>query len=160
MMKTNGKASKALALCLALLLMIGLFGTTAFAIGQDDTGIITVSGVEDGVTVSAYRLMDVNINANGQPQEPVYTWTNKVAGWVRANYSTYIGTGADNSVQSVFSSASADAIATFYDALAAAIKSNAIADFTATATETAAEGGATLSSLAMGNYLILFENGY
>ena len=160
MMKTNGKASKALALCLALLLMIGLFGTTAFAIGQDDTGIITVSGVEDGVTVSAYRLMDVNINANGQPQEPVYTWTNKVAGWVRANYSTYIGTGADNSVQSVFSSASADAIATFYDALAAAIKSNAIADFTATATETAAEGGATLSSLAMGNYLILIENGY
>lgn len=83
-----------------------------------------------------------------------------MAGWVRANYSTYIGTGADNSVQSVFSSASADAIATFYDALAAAIKSNAIADFTATATETAAEGGATLSSLAMGNYLILIENGY
>ncbi len=161
MMKTNGKASKALALCLALLMAIGLFGTTAFALGQNDTGNITVSGVENGVAVSAYRLMDVKINANGQPQEPVYTWVSAIAGWVRTNYSTYIGKEeTDNSVQIAFSTAEADAIAVFYDALAAAIKDGSIPGFPAAATENAANGGATLSNLAMGNYLILIENGY
>lgn len=161
MMKTNGKASKALALCLALLMAIGLFGTTAFALGQNDTGNITVSGVENGVAVSAYRLMDVKINANGQPQEPVYTWVSAIAGWVRDNYSDYIGKEeTDNSVQSAFSTAEADAIAVFYDALAAAIKDGSIPGFPAAVTENAANGGATLSNLAMGNYLILIENGY
>ena len=94
-MKTQRrKQFKALTLCLALLMAISLFSTTVFAIGQDEKGTITVSGVEAGVTVSAYRLMDVayDYTAN-QPVEPVYTWTNEVANWVRANYSSYIGVG-------------------------------------------------------------------
>ena len=92
-MKTNGKGFKVLAFCLILLMAVGLFGTTAFAIASNGTGTITVSGVEDGVTVSAYRLMDVKVNENGQPQEPVYTWVDAAASWVRTNtnYSAYNG---------------------------------------------------------------------
>ncbi len=155
-MKTRQTISKALALCLALLLMVGLLPTAALAIDATDTGTITVSGVEDGVTVSAYRLMDVNINTTSQqPQEPVYSWVTEVAGWVRTNYSDYIGTDPDNSVQAAFSTATADTIAAFYDALAAAIRGGTITDLT----PQTRSGSGDISGLTMGNYLILIENG-
>ena len=158
MMRTNGKGSKVLAFCLTLLMAVGLFGTTAFAIAPSDTGTITVSGVEDGVTVRAYRLMDVKVNENGQPQEPVYTWVDAAASWVRTNYSAYIGTGTDNSVQAAFSTAaSAENIAAFYDALAAAIKTtNNPLNIPVAGTCT---GSGSIANLTMGNYLILIENG-
>ena len=156
-MKTNGKGSKVLAFCLTLLMAVGLFGTTAFAIASNGTGTITVSDVEDSVTVSAYRLMDVKVNENGQPQEPVYTWVDAAASWVRTNYSAYIGTGTDNSVQAAFSTASAENIAAFYDALAAAIKTtNNPLNIPVAGTCT---GSGSIASLTMGNYLILIENG-
>lgn len=158
-MKTNGKGFKVLAFCLILLMAVGLFGTTAFAIASNGTGTITVSGVEDGVTVSAYRLMDVKVNENGQPQEPVYTWVDAAASWVRTNtnYSAYIGTGTDNSVQAAFSTASAENIAAFYDALAAAIKTtNNPLNIPVAGTCT---GSGSITNLTMGNYLILIENG-
>lgn len=158
-MKTQRrKQFKALTLCLALLMAISLFSTTVFAIGQDEKGTITVSGVEAGVTVSAYRLMDVayDYTAN-QPVEPVYTWTNEVANWVRTNYSSYIGVGTDNSVQKAFSTASTNDIAAFYDKLAAAIKDgNSQVSLNVAGTCT---GSGDITGLTMGNYLILIENG-
>lgn len=157
-MKTHKILSKGVALCLTLLMAVGMFATTAFAIGQNDTGTITVNGVEDDVTVSAYRLMDVKVNENGQPQEPVYSWTSEVAGWVRTNYSPYIGASSDNSVQKAFSTASTDDIATFYDKLASAIRGGSI-NLNAAKTATASNGTASIEGLLMGNYLILIENG-
>ena len=83
----------ALTLCLALPAgAVGGDGVAAASISPDSEGSITVSGAENGVTVYVYKLMDVNVDATaGQPQEPVYSWVDAVAGWVRTNYSKYIG---------------------------------------------------------------------
>lgn len=163
MSKKHGIWAKLMALCLTLLLAVGVFGTTvSAAIMDDDTGNITVTGVEDNgvtVSVSAYQVMTVNFNTtNQQPEEPVYRWTTQVADWVRAKYSAYIGTAGDDSVKEAFSSASADQIAAFYDALAAAIKSNGISLTSQNTTVTGA-ASATINNLPMGAYLILIEGG-
>ncbi len=163
-MKRQGKFRRAFALLMALLLMVSAVTTSAFAaITQNQTGSITVGGIETTqgltITASAYKLMDVNVNANGQPQTPVYSWVGSVADWVRTNYSNYIGTDSDNSVNEAFSAANAADIATFYDDLAAAIRGGTIKDFSPAQTATAFGGSANFSNLAMGNYLILVENG-
>lgn len=157
-MKTKGKVSRVTAFFMTLLMAVSLLCATAFAIEPDEKGTITVNDVEDNVTVSAYRLMDVKVNENGQPQEPVYTWTDEVAAWVRKNYPTYIGEAEDNSVQDDFSTeAETEEIAEFYDALAAAIKTTeGPLDITAADTR---NGSGTIEDLSMGNYLILIENG-
>ena len=149
---------KVTALFLALAMILGM-SVSVSAIGSTDTGTIRVTGAEAGVSVTAYRLMDVNYdfdNAN-QPVDPVYEWVDALAGWVRENYSAYIGTGTDNSVQEAFSTAEADDIAAFYDALAAQIRSNSITLDSVTAK---ADGGAVdITVRTMGNYLVLVENG-
>lgn len=163
-MKTKGKVSRVTAFIMTLLMAVSLLCATAFAFGPDETGAITVNGVEDNVTVSAYRLMDVKVNENGQPQEPVYTWIDEVADWVRENYPDYIGAAdasagtEDNSVQEAFSTAAeAGDIAEFYDKLAAAIKTTA-GPLNITAAGIC-NGSGTIENLSMGNYLILIENG-
>lgn len=173
MMKTRSKLSKAVALCLTLLMVVGLFSTTAFAeVTPTSTGTIKVSNVEDNLTVSAYQLMTVKVNANGQPQEPVYTWVDAVATWLRStkeqtpDFSAYVGEDGDNSVQPAFNStdvnddntSTSGNSKTFYDALAAAIRGGSIT-LAATKTGTTANGAASIAELSMGNYLILIENG-
>ena len=159
MMQTHRTLSKSLAVCLTLLMMVSMLVTTAFAIDDTDKGTITVSGVEENVAVTAYRLMDVNYNYTAdQPQEPVYTWTTDVADWVRANFSAYIGAAGDNTVQPAFhEDADANDIAAFYDKLAAGIKSGtpSIAD----ENKSNRTGNGDIEGLTMGNYLILIENG-
>lgn len=84
MMQTHKTLSKVLVVCLTLVMMVSMFVANTSAIDDTDKGTITVSGVEDDVTVSAYRLMDVTYDYTAdQPVQPVYTWTNAVAGWVR-----------------------------------------------------------------------------
>lgn len=148
---------KVTALFLALAMILGM-AVSVSAIGSTDTGTIRVTGAETGVDVTAYRLMDVNIDdAADQPVDPVYEWVDALAVWVRTNYPTYIGTGTDNSVQEAFSTADTDAIAAFYDALAAQIRSGNITLDNKTAP---ADGGAVdITGLKMGNYLVLVENG-
>lgn len=152
------KTSKVLALLMAMILTVSLFvtATPVLAIEPDATGSITVSGVEDGVTVSAYRLMTVKVNANGQPQDPVYTWVSEIADWVSSEYPQYIDT-ANNSVKDAFNNddLSAEEKAEFYDKLAAEIKSNkGSLNIAGTCT-----GNGTIEKLPMGNYLILIEKG-
>lgn len=149
---------KVTVLFLALAMILGMTVTVS-AIGSTDTGTIQVTGAEPGVSVTAYRLMDVNYDFDNadQPVDPVYEWVDTLAGWVRENYSAYIGTGTDNSVQEAFSTAEADDIAAFYDALAAQIRSNSITLDSVTAK---ADGGAVdITVRTMGNYLVLVENG-
>lgn len=170
----------ALTLCLAL--PAGAVGgeTTPLNIDVNQTGNIKVEGISEtadtSVTVNVYRLMTVNFDTtNQQPVEPVYTWVGPVANWLKTNedYQKYIK-AEDNSVTSEFSTPSGDEnaqntksaeIAGFYDALAAAIRGETIADFSATKSGTATipEGAETASctidDLAMGNYLVLIEGG-
>ena len=150
---------KVTALFLAFAMILGM-SVSVSAIGSTDTGTIRVTGAEAGVSVTAYRLMDVNYDFDNadQPVDPVYEWVDTLAGWVRENYSAYIGTGTDNSVQEAFSSTAAtDDIAAFYDALAAQIRSNSIT--LDSETETADGGDVDITDLVMGNYLVLVENG-
>lgn len=162
MNKKRGIWAKLMALCLTLLLAVGVCGTTvSAAIEDDDTGYITVTGVEDSgvkVSVSAYQVMTVNFNTtNQQPEEPVYSWRNEVAKWVRSNYPTYIA--GDDSVKETFSSVNADQIAAFYDALAAAIKGGTISLTAKWNTTVTGAALATINNLPMGAYLILIEGG-
>lgn len=158
-MRKKMKLKKLMALCLSLVMAVGMFAMNASAsIGEADKGTINVSGVEDGVTVNAYRLMDVSYDYDAdQPLEPTYTWNDSVAAWVRTNYPTYIGEGADDTVQKAFADAEDIALATFYDALAAAIK-NTTSPLEVPVAGTCT-GSGSITGLDMGNYLILIENG-
>lgn len=149
---------KVTALFLALAMILGM-AVSVSAIESTATGTIRVADAETGVDVTAYRLMDVNYDFDNadQPVDPVYEWVDALAGWVRDHYSTYIGTGTDNSVQEAFSKESTDNIAAFYDALAAQIRSERI---TLDGDTAPADGGAVdITGLKMGNYLVLVENG-
>lgn len=135
-----------------MLAIVSSMAVTSFAISSTDTGTITVSGVEDGVTVSVYQIITVNYDFTAdQPQSPVYAWVDAVKTWIEGNstYSSY----AD--IDTFTSSVEADTVAGFYDALAAAIKGGEIS-ITAAATST---GSADITGLSMGNYLVLVENG-
>lgn len=157
MNKKYGTWTRLMALCLTLLLAVGVFGTAALAarIETDTTGSIEVSGVEDGVDVdvNAYQVMTVKFDyATQQPVDPVYFWRDAVKDWVRDHYESYINT-TDNSVTKAFTGANADDIAAFYDALAAEIKDKTLAS------SGSCTGNGTISPLPMGGYLILVENG-
>lgn len=157
-MKTNFLKRLA-ALCIALIMALGMTMTVSAVISADATGTISVTGAEAGVRVTAYRLMDVNYDFVGsnQPVDPVYSWVDEIAAWVRNNYSSYIGD--DNSVQEAFSTADPTAIAAFYDALAAQIRSNNITLASRGPATANADGNANITELQMGNYLVLVENG-
>ncbi len=166
----------ALTFCLALPVWADEPTTYDISVGQ--TGTIQVNGIQEPagttVTVNVYQLMTVNFNVpNQQPEEPVYTWVTEVAQWLKTNtnetYKTYIN-ASDNSVTENFSVPTADEngtkaaeIAAFYDALAAAIRSNAIV-LNATSSQTVQGAGtqavsASINNLDMGNYLVLIEGG-
>lgn len=149
-MKTCRVLSKITALCLALLMAVSALSTAAFAITSTDKGTISVSGVENDVTVSAYRLMDVNYDFDkNQPVDPVYRWVDSVQTWVNTNYSAYRDANEFNT-----KNVNADKAAEFYDNLSAAIKGGSVA-----LTPTNRTGSGDITGLLMGNYLILIENG-
>lgn len=157
MNKKYGTWTRLMALCLTLLLAVGVFGTAALAapIVENTTGSIEVSGVENGVDVNAYRVMTVNFDyATQQPVDPVYFWRDAVKDWVRDHYGSYINT-TDNSVTKAFINAGTDDIAAFYDALAAAIKGKKV-NLASSGFRT---GNGTIGDLPMGGYLILVEKG-
>lgn len=150
-MKTCRVLSKITALCLALLMAVSALSTAAFAITSTDKGTISVSGVENDVTVSAYRLMDVNYDFDkNQPVDPVYRWVDSVQTWVNTNYPAYRDANEFNT-----KNVNADKAAEFYDNLSAAIKGGSI---TLTAAGSCT-GSGDITNLDMGNYLILIENG-
>ena len=149
-MKTCRVLSKITALCLALLMAVSALSTAAFAISSTDKGTITVRGVEDGVTVSAYRLMDVNYDfQNNEPVDPVYHWVASVQTWVNANYPGYSDANEFNT-----KNVDANTAAEFYDKLAAAIKGDSVE-----LADNSRVGSGDITDLLMGNYLILIENG-
>lgn len=155
-MKTNFLKRLA-ALCIALVMALGMTMTVSAAIPADAKGTISVAGAETDVQVTAYRLMDVNYDTTAdQPVDPVYSWVDEIADWVSDNYSSYIG--ADNSVQEAFSTADPTAIAAFYDALAARIRSGNI-NLDSESVTANDNGAADITGLKMGNYLVLVENG-
>lgn len=155
---------KLTALFLTIAMAVGM-AMTVSAIRKDETGTIQITGAEAKVKVTAYRLMDVNYDFDGnQPVDPVYSWvdgagTTEVADWVRSEYSAYIGAVGDNSVQEAFNKEKRTEIAKFYDALAAAVRGGEITGLTGTTGTADSAGAVNITNLTMGNYLVLVENG-
>ena len=150
-MKARRVLSKMTALCLVLLMVVSALSTAAFAISNTERGTISVSGVENDVTVSAYQLMDVNYDFDkNQPVDPVYSWVASVQTWVDTYYPVYSDANEFNT-----KNVDANTAAEFYDKLAAAIKGDSI---TLTAAGSCT-GSGNITGLLMGNYLILIENG-
>lgn len=207
-MKNLKKVSKKLMTLLMLVLSIVMSSPNVFAITQGDantvnkdgTAAIKISGIEetrkDYVTISAYRLMDTNIKMTAkdddgnitawQPQQPVYTWVEEVANWLKTydnkKYASFVDEDNNNAVTSVFTPCDSDKndtdkcltsveAKTFYDELAKAIKNESIKinptkiysknGANGTTKWKEEENGDTtiIEGLDMGNYLILIENG-
>lgn len=158
---------KLLALCLAAVLAMAM-QLTAFAAGltSGQKGSFTVTGLEEGVTVSAYPIITVNIDdESGQPENPMYTWNAAVAGWMKTNgYGDYVG--EDNAVKDSFNTtqgnpeeneAKAAQISKFLEALTAAVKKGAPDGIALAPAKTAnanAGGTAEFTEMAMGEYLL------
>ena len=126
------------------------------------TGSIEVNGLESGVTATAYRLMTVNIN-DGQPQDPVYTWVESVANWMKGNDTYKNWVGENNAVADSFNSSLTDSadLAKFYDDLAKEIRrtGSSITGLTTASATAGSDNKATITPVKMGNYLVLMENG-
>lgn len=160
----------------AIMLILSSLNLTAFAsISSSTTGSITVENLEPGVTAYLYQLTTVNVNdSSSQPQDPTYYWVEAVQDWIATNYPDFIDTD-DGSVTTAFNNEdytdySTD-VTTFYSELIAAIKGGEISlSYTSSQTtsgtasypvdEDSCTESVTFSSLAMGTYLVLVENGY
>lgn len=134
---------------------------TGDAITSSTEGTITVKDIEKGVQVSVYQLTSVNYDdSTHQPTYPPYTWNENVKNWLsnNAEYAEYA-----TKFEDMKNLDTDEAKANFYDAIAAAIKSqggeNSI-ELTPADTKTVGDTGtATTEPLPMGTYLILIENG-
>lgn len=166
--------AKILGLLLALMMIIGVCAPAMAAtvdkeVTKTDKGSITVTSNESGWTATAYKVIDVNFDfENQQPKEPVYTWNESVANWMRgseqqtAGFSRYVGENNDNSVTKVFQDvqANSDAIKKFTDELAAEIgkgSSGSLGSLNAAGTGTEGNKSATIPNLDMGGYLVLIK---
>lgn len=157
-MKKSKRSSKFMMMCMAFIMMFQMLSVTAFAINKTEVGKITVNGVEENVTVHAYRLMDINYDYDvQQPKNPMYRWVTEVASWMKTNYPAYIDTENMNAVEEVFSKADASVVAEVYDKLAVAIKAGTV-KLSDTAV-TAKSETVTIDNLTMGNYFLLAEDG-
>lgn len=161
--------SKFIALCLAVVMMMSLGMTVSAAVTADSKKDVTVSGLDEGTTVSIYKVIDVNINANGQPENPMYTWTDGMAAWLKAHstYKVYIDE-ATNAVTDKFQQkTSAEEFRSFWHDVEAGIKDGTIKDEPGSsltsakpdATVPAGDSSVKFTDVAMGEYLLTAKGG-
>lgn len=144
------------ALCLTVAMVLSMATMGAFAApitSTTQTGSITITGSANdvGAEVSLYKIINVNmVNANGsiQPKDPMYIWDTTVAQWVKDNYAAYIN-ATNNAVTDAFAKEGAKKLGDFYKALATS-------GVLGTAAETVKleSTSATISKMAMGQYLV------
>lgn len=157
--------SRLLAFCLVLALTVAM-GTSAFAaITEDTTSTITVNGIESdaGATVSLYKLISVNFNTVAQqPEEPVYTWDDAVADWLKApGQEAYAGYVDENgNVTDAYMNLSATAQSAFLEAVRGAI--GTAIQIQPVATQTISDTApyqTVFADLEMGQYVALATKG-
>lgn len=173
------KKSKIMVLILTLTLLLSMGGVANAAeprnIEEGSTTSITINGVENIGTVTAYKVIDVRFDTtNQQPLDPVYTWDNEVGKWLGDNgYGSYvekIDNDVDDPLDDVYAVTetfrnlgdNSAEIKQFVDKLASAIKikgeefsldvsSGNLADSTG--------GSYEFGGMEMGAYLILVTGG-
>ena len=135
--------------------------TSFAAITPDQTANIVVNDLDEGTTVTAYKVIDVNVNDNGQPEEPMYTWDPAVAEWLKtAGYDAYVDANGD--VTETFTEGTAEAFKSFWHDLAAAIKDRTVTLATTALTAgpvAAGQTSATITGATMGQYLLTANGG-
>ena len=182
------KKSKIMVLILTLTLLLSMGGVANAAeprnIEEGSTTSITINGVENIGTVTAYKVIDVNFDTeNQQPVDPVYTWDANVAAWLRNPdnvnvYGSYVEIIANDEedldddvyvVTETFRNLKnqedgAAKIKKFVDDLASAIKSGDVnvevdssGDWTDSTDST--DGSYEFKEMEMGAYLILVTGG-
>lgn len=159
------KKIKILTICmLVFAMLVTFFNVKTLALTATTKGSITLSNVEPGVTVKAYKLTTVNYeDALDQLNYPPYSWVSEVQNWLNTTNNVYKDINSFNS-DDITSEASAE----FYDALASAIRAGSCsAKVTAEEVVTGSvsfpvntSGSVTINNLEMGTYLILIEDGY
>lgn len=170
-MKTmKSTVARLFALCLTVAMVLSMATMGAFAApitSTTQTGSITITGSANdvGAEVSLYKIINVNmVNANGsiQPKDPVYTWEEAVGKWVAMLYPQYAkviehkteseeGTTTTYTyeVTKAFSEADAAILGAFYHDLEGSGKLG-----TAAKTVKLESTSATISDVAMGQYLV------
>ena len=173
-----------LAFCFALLIAVSavqcsVVSASATGLPEDSWAGGSITATLDikeqdaeNVTVNAYKLVSVHTAqldgtnpAVFQPSMPEYTWESGIAGWVRTNYSDYIGDEGDNSVQEVFSTGNEDrskdisaaVAANFYAEIEAGIMGGTI--HLSPVPLTVRGKTASVSGLTMGVYLVTATGG-
>ena len=159
------KKSKIMVLILTLTLLLSMGGVANAAeprnIEEGSTTSITINGVENIGTVTAYKVIDVRFDTtNQQPLDPVYTWDANVAAWLRGHdtYKSYVEENG-NGVTTDFTGASD--IEQFVDELASAIKSEEVLVSAYNSGNLAGktDGSYEFGGMEMGAYLILVTGG-
>lgn len=153
------------ALCLTLALAFCLALPVWAENLENATSTLTITGLESGVTVNAYKIMSVNWHSNTDgsyqaPEDPTYKWNDSVAIWLKGStndpYKTYID--ESNNVTSAFTGLNADSEKTFYTDLAVEI-SKSESDITITPDTLTLNETTATKDLMMGGYLVLVSDG-
>lgn len=137
-------------------------GIQAAGLNQS-TQSVTIKGLDNGTSVSIYKLIDLNISDNDSVMNPMYSWTSGIATWINTNHSTYINTTNSNEVTSTYTGLTSDNTGTnneneltlFYQKVASAIRAGSLSSLKAVDTQSAANNSVTFAGLRMGQYIVL-----
>lgn len=170
--------SRIMAVCLMLVMVLSTgMAVSAVELTPGAKDSITISGIETtdpegyGIgTINAYRVINVNVSDNNQPQAPVYTWDDAVADWVSRNFRSYIDINNSNAVTDAFLDLSDQSddeaqaeLKTFVDRLANAIRSgiSVTPAYTIDLSTRQPEGAykTITEEVSLGAYLLLVEGG-
>lgn len=158
--------SKILALCLAIVLSLAMGVTALAAITSESKAKITVNNLEPNMTVTGYQIITVNINENGQPQDPVFLWDEQIADWLRNNnYEEYVRSqgGHTNAVSESFRELQNDSevIKNFSDKLLYAIRTadSGFERVDKIEANTGEDSSAVFAEAPMGYYLLSVTGG-
>ncbi|HIZ08803.1 MAG TPA: SpaH/EbpB family LPXTG-anchored major pilin [Candidatus Eubacterium avistercoris] len=160
-MKKKKGFRRIIALCLVMALTLAM-SVSVFAadaqpgdkIAAGTTGSFQVTGFSaaDTTEVTAYKIIDVKIDATGVPQNPMYKWSEAVADLVEAydaeNGVDYID--ANGAVTKSYGELTGDEATEFLEDLTSKIKDKDVDSII----EHSTGGTATFNNMAMGVYLL------
>lgn len=162
-MKKKKLVSVLTAVCMAFAMVFGL-GTSVFAqTTSSKTQSLTIKGLENGVKVDVYKIIDLNVDDGGHYDNPVYSWNAPVSDWLKTNdtYKGYIDTNngvTDEYIDLKDSDESAqlpdmnNKVTAFFQVMAQQLRTS---EAEPTKTVTATNDSATVEGLTMGSYLVL-----
>ena len=168
-MKSTMARLFALCLTVAMVLSMATMGAFATNVTTNQKGNITINSAasDNDAEVDLYKIMKVNlVNANGtvQPKDPMYTWVDAVATWLKGNedYKSYINAD-NNAVTDSFKEATSAQLSKFFHDMKTAMepgKDGKIELVLTPATEepiTISSTSQEITGMEMGQYLVIAE---